>query len=142
MVSHQVEQEYAKLVQGLLGGEGQRTEGALTDRRDDPRFQVVTDDLWINEVPEFSLLDLSVSGLAISATYPLPPGAHIDVGLGNQVTAHAEVLGCRLVETATLYTPAEFRINCRFADATNGMELLVQAKRSEQQATPAGSGRG
>ena len=104
---------------------------ADADRRTDPRFHVQTDDLWINSVPNFQVLDVSISGIAIAASYPLRPGDTIDVVLGNDVKAQATGVGCRLVDSATQYSDAEFRINCRFAEPERGMELLMQAKRHE-----------
>lgn len=142
MASPDVQQEYAKLVMEVQGCDGPVVEQDAKDRRDHPRFQIYTGDMWINEISEFALLDLSASGMAISATYPLAPGEHIDVGLGKAVTAQAEVLGCRLVESPTQYTPAEFRINCRFSDTDLGMALLVRAKRSEAQGPAARIQRG
>ena len=104
------------------------------DRRTHPRFRVQTDDLWINSVPSFQVLDISITGIAIAASYPLRPGDQIDVVLGGDVKAKATVVGCRLVDSATQYYDAEFRINCSFAQPESGMQLLVQAKRREEHA--------
>ena len=108
------------------------------ERRTDPRFRVQTEDLWINSVPSFQVLDISISGIAIAASYPLRPGDQIDVVLGGDLKAQATVVGCRLVDSATQYYDAEFRINCRFAQPERGMELLVSAKRREPPPASAG----
>ncbi|HKI97566.1 MAG TPA: PilZ domain-containing protein [bacterium] len=132
-----VQREYAALLANLRGYDRLAGTGEAAERRECPRFHVQTDDLWINEVPEFAVLDMSATGIAISSTYPLHSGDRVDVGLGSDVEAQAEVVGCRLVDSPTLYYPAEFRINCRFTDRQRGMEVLVRAKHGERQG-PAG----
>jgi PilZ domain len=132
MKPSKLQREYADLIaRAHKAGEevGIKVSG---ERRTSPRFQVETGDLWINSVPSFQVLDVSISGIAIASSYPLRPGDMIDVVLGGNVKAQATVMGCRLVDSATQYTDAEFRINCRFAEPERGMELLVNAKRRKQ----------
>jgi PilZ domain len=124
-----VEREYAE----LLGSLRAHDQPGGAERRLCPRFQVRSEDLWINEVPHFSVVDLSATGIAIASTYPLQPGERIAVGLAGDVSTRAEVIGCTLVDSPTLYYPAEFRINCRFKERSEGMELLVRAKHRERQ---------
>jgi hypothetical protein len=133
MVSSDLQREYEALL--TRSRELGEAAGCIpdSDRRIHPRFRVQTDDLWINSVPSFQLLDISISGIAIAASYPLRPGDKIDVVLGGDVRAQATVVGCRLVDSATQYYDAEFRINCRFVQPERGMELLVNAKRREPQ---------
>ena len=97
------------------------------NKRIHPRFKVETSDLWINSVPQFDLLDMSISGMAIRSNYPLEPGETIEVALGMSFRATAVVLDCKMVGSPDEYTDAEFRINCRFAEDLLGKELLVKA---------------
>jgi PilZ domain len=126
-------QEYAKILE-----EGRRRGDLLAEqegkeRRTHPRLAVKAADLWISSVPEYSLVDLSVSGLAIMANYPLDPGQVITMTLGTAMTLEAEVINCQLVESPTDYSDAVFRIQCRFEEELQGMELVVQVKKREYQ---------
>jgi PilZ domain len=128
----EVQREYAALLSREPAYGALPAGGAELERRQCPRFHVCTSDLWINQVPEFAVLDLSATGIAISSTYPLERGTCIEVTLCDGITVQAEVIGCRLVDSPTQYYPADFRIQCRFSEPRQGMELLVRAKQREQ----------
>lgn len=107
------------------------TAASDADRRIHPRLAVQSADLWISSVPEFRMIDMSASGLALMANYPLQPGELVNISLGRTLSIEAEVVRCKLVESPTQYDHALFRINCKFAEEARGMELLIQVKRRE-----------
>ena len=131
MESLDVPQEYAELLAQSRRAGATREVLPDLERRVWPRFSVQTDDLWINSVGEFAVQDMSAGGIAFATNYPLQPGARIDVSLNGEHTTTAEVISCELVDSATQYYAAEFRIVCRFVEASCGMELLVRTKRRE-----------
>lgn len=134
----QLERQYAAVLEqcrmrGELNGRPMEW-----DRREHPRLKVNTSDFWITTVPEYSVLDLSATGIAIGANYPLPRGEVITVALGADCSAKAQVVACQLVDSPTEHQDAEFRIQCRFLERESGMALVVGAKYREMGAVPHG----
>lgn len=133
-MSHSLSEEYSRILEESRQRGEMLAEQADKERRIHPRLKVQSADLWISSVPEFSMIDMSASGLALMANYPLQPGEHITVSVGQALSIQAEVVRCQLVESATQYDHALFRIHCRFAEEASGMELLVEVKRREHDA--------
>ena len=133
-MTQDISNEYARIVEESRQRGEMLAEKAEHNRRTHPRLAVQAADLWISSVPEFSMIDMSASGLALMANYPLQPGEQITVSLGQALSIQAEVMRCQLVESPTQYDHALFRIQCRFAEEVKGMELLVEVKRREHSA--------
>lgn len=131
-MSTNLQDEYARIVEESRQRGEVLSDESAKDRRTHPRLAVKSADLWISSVPEFSMVDMSASGVALMANYPLQPGEVVTLSLGSALTLEAEVVNCQLVESPTDYTDAVFRIQCRFAEEVRGMELLVEVKRREQ----------
>jgi len=133
MMNVNLQDEYARILEesrrrgDLVDAQGEQ------DRRIHPRLAVKAADIWISSVPEYSLVDLSVSGLALMANYPLQPGEVITMTMGTTLSLEAEVVNCTLVESPTDYSDAVFRIQCRFREELQGMELVVRVKSREYQ---------
>ncbi len=98
------------------------------ERRTHPRLKAVSDDLWINSIQEFSIIDMSLSGIAVLSNHPLREGEMIEVSLGDTLKADAMVVGCLMEESASECLDAQFRIQCKFLEDYKGMELLVKIK--------------
>lgn len=124
--------EYARILEESRRRGEWAAEAEQQERRSHPRLAVKSADLWISSVPEFSMIDMSASGVALMANYPLQQGETVTLSLGHALTLEAEVVSCQLVESPTDYTDAVFRIQCRFAEEVRGMELLVEVKKREQ----------
>ena len=120
---HQIVQEHQSDLMAYNGMSG--------NQRVNPRFRIKTDDLWISSVPEFNLLDISISGLAISANYPLDKGLMIEISIGSGLRATATVVDCKLISSADEWTDAEFRISCRYTEDLLGKEILVKTLKPE-----------
>jgi hypothetical protein len=130
MRKKEIEQEYEKILEeGRASGElADATAG--TERRTHPRLKVHSADLWVSTIPEFSMVDMSLSGMAFLSNHPLAPGECINISLGKVMSVDVEVVNCRLEESATDYLDAQFRIQCKFSGEYEGMELLVNACRT------------
>ena len=126
-------QEYARILEESRRRGDVMEEQAGQERRTHPRLAVKAADLWISSVPEYSLVDLSISGLAIMSNYPLQPGEVLTMTLGTTLSMEAEVVNCHLVESPTDYSDAVFRIQCKFREELKGMELVVKIKEREYQ---------
>ena len=130
-MSNEIQEEYARIVEESRRRGDVMSEGPGSERRTHPRLAVKSADLWISSVPEFSMVDLSASGVALMSNYPLKPGEIVTMSLGTVLSLEAEVLHCQLGESPTDYSDAVFRIQCRFAQETEGMELVVKIKQRE-----------
>lgn len=103
-------------------------EGGARDKRRHPRLSVDSGDLFISSVPEFSVLDMSLSGMAFLSNHPLGDGEIIHIALGSMLSVDAQILSCRLEEAPSEFLDAQFRINCEFLHDSRGMEMLVTLK--------------
>ncbi len=126
-----VQEAYAQILEESRRRGEVLADASAKERRLHPRLAVNAADLWISSVPEYSMVDMSASGIAILANYPLKRGEVISLSLGRSIKIEAEVLHCQLVESATQWQDAMFRIHCKFAEEGEGMELLVEVKRRD-----------
>lgn len=131
MMTNALQEEYARILEESRQRGEVVSDAGASERRTHPRLAVHSADLWVSSVPEFSMIDMSASGVALMANYPLQPGEVVTMALGSALSIEAEVVNCQLVESPTDYTDAVFRIQCRFAEEVQGMELLVQVKKRE-----------
>ncbi len=128
MQKREIEQEYNRIIEeGRASGE--IADEAVSGRRSHPRMKVSGADLWIGTIPEFSMLDMSLSGMAFLSNHPLAAGEEINVSLGKAISVNVIVVNCQLEESATDFLDAQFRIQCRFGEEYEGMELLVQTRK-------------
>jgi hypothetical protein len=131
MMSSELHEEYARILEESRRRGDLVAQSGASERRTHPRLSVKAADLWISSVPEFSVVDLSASGVALMANYPLKPGEVVTMSLGSAISIEAEVVHCQLVESPTDYSDAVFRIQCRFPEEVKGMQLVVQVKQHE-----------
>lgn len=124
----ELENQYTEILESsrrrgeILGSTG------ASDKRRHPRMVVETGELFISTVPEFSVLDMSLSGMAFLSNHPLEEGEMIHIALGDMISVDAQILTCRLEEAPTEFLDAQFRINCEFVHDSRAMELLVTLK--------------
>ena len=98
------------------------------ERRTHPRMKAKSEDLRISSIPEFSIIDMSLSGMAVLSNHPLGEGEMIEINLGDTLKADAVVVGCRMEESTSEFLDSHFRIQCKFNEDYKGMELLVKIK--------------
>lgn len=127
MQLNELERQYEEiLASSRRRGEISSTD--INDKRRHPRMNVNASDMFISSVPEFSVLDMSLSGMAFLSNHPLAEGEIIHIALGSMLSVDAQILTCRLEEAPSEFLDAQFRINCEFLQDTRGMELLVSLK--------------
>lgn len=101
-------------------------ETAAREQRSHPRLHVQSDDLWISAVPQFAMLDMSATGMAVESNHPLRVGERVQISLGQTLSLQARVVACTMVEAPDEYTDGTFRLQCQFLEDLRGMELLVR----------------
>ena len=106
------------------------------ERRRHPRIEVKPGDLPVLLDPWVFAIDVSISGMAFYSEEEVEAGKVINITLGHMMYAEAEVVNCILEEPASPYHPARYRLNCRFLDENQGMELLVKIKDLESVEEP------
>ena len=99
------------------------------DRRNYPRLKIRAPEVRINGDEEASGIDLSRSGIAFEANYPLAVGEQIHLSLGTAISINGEVVACTLVGAPGENDEAGFRIQCKFGDEYRGMEMVVETRR-------------
>ena len=122
---------------------GEVTElSAGNERRKYPRLKIISDDLWIDSMAQFVVVDMSPSGVALNCNYPLQLGDVLRIALGPLQGADAKVIGCDLIDSPTEYLDAQYRVHCVFLNIKAGMKLVVKTKQLDQRLpkTPAPSG--
>ena len=102
------------------------------DRREHPRFQVHTQDLWINDMTEFQVRDVSASGIGLAADFPVSEGETLAVSLRDDLRTQAVVIRCELVDSGSQYWAPLFHINCRIENEASGKALVVHITRADQ----------
>ena len=98
------------------------------ERRANPRFQLCHNIIWATGEFNFSIVDISVSGLAFDSSHWHDPGRKIALKFGDLVSVQTSVLNCMEMESTPLFYMKRFRVQCRFEDELQGMKFLVIAK--------------
>ena len=122
-----VKKQYWEILKekGMAGNTGE--DAASKEQRGHPRLKVGSPDFWLNAEAQLSVIDLSASGVSFVSNHPLKDGEHINLSLANILNIDTEVVRCQLVESATEFLDAQFRIHCRFLEETEGMELVIRS---------------
>ncbi len=94
------------------------------ERRGSPRFNVSGEGDSIRTIPAFSVVDISASGVGLSADYPVRPGELVRVSIKDGLSADALVVSCRLGDSANRHLLPEFRLGCKFMAHQEGQRLL------------------
>ena len=105
------------------------------ERRAFPRLQITSNDIWIDSVAQFSLVDMSPSGVALNCNHPVKVGKVLKFSLGPLSGAGARVLACKLEESPTEHLDAQYLVRCRFLKVKEGMKLVVMVKQLNEQTT-------
>ena len=122
---------------------GEVTEfSAGNERRKYPRLRIISDDIWIDSMAHFGVVNMSPSGVALNCNYPVRLGEVLRFALGPLQGADAKVIGCELLDSPTEYLDAQYRVHCTFLNIKAGMKLVVKAKQLDQRLSkkPAPSG--
>ena len=97
------------------------------ERREFPRLMIGASDLWIDSVAQFTVVDISPSGVALVCNHPLEPGKVLKFAIERDKEVEAEVVACELDESPTEHLDAQYRVHCKFRNKKMGMDLVVAA---------------
>jgi hypothetical protein len=116
------------------------------ERRNYPRLKIISDDLWIDTMAHFEVVNMSPSGVALNCNHPVRLGEVLRFALGPLQGADAKVIGCELIDSPTEYLDAQYRVHCKFLNTKAGMKLVVKAQQLDQRLpkkpTPSGGDEG
>lgn len=125
-------QEYERFVEQCAEQGRLEVRGSGHEHREHPRFRLWSNIVWTSGEFQFSIVDLSVSGIAFDANQDFPAGRIITVRLSDLISVQAEVLGTTTLEPTPMFFLARYRVRCRFQDEVEGMRFLVMVKDMQQ----------
>lgn len=128
-------QEFAKILDRDRRHGELREFSGKNERRKFPRLQVNSDDLWIDSIVQFSVLNMSPSGVALRCNHPVQLGELLHLSLGPLQGAQAEVVSCELEESPTEHLDAQYQVRCRFLNVKDGMKLVIKTRQLNEQAS-------
>jgi len=132
MVKKEMSGEFSRIVK-----ESQK-KGAIQDwpaekeRRSFHRLKIAAKDMWIDSVAEFSIIDMSPSGIALQCNHPIDAGQTLKLSVGRGAHADAKVIACDMEEAPSEHLDGVYRIHCRFSNETQGMELLLGLRKGSK----------
>ena len=101
------------------------------ERREFPRLTISASDLWIDSVAQFTVVDMSPSGVALVCNHPIETGKVLNFTTEPDKDVEAEVVACELDESPTEHLDAQYRVHCKFRDKKMGMNLVVAASQAK-----------
>ena len=102
------------------------------ERRAFPRLKINSSDIWIESVAQFSLGDMSPSGVALNCGHPLEAGRVLRFSLGPLRGADAQVLACVLIDSPNEHLDGHYRVTCRFLKSREAMDMIVKAQQLDE----------
>ena len=103
------------------------------ERRQNPRFRLRTETIWVKVEPRFSVIDVSISGISFYSNHLFRPGNRIQTSLGKAFSVEAEVLECEMVESDPDFMEAMYQVRCKFVNEAQGMQFLVMLKEMDNE---------
>lgn len=101
------------------------------EKRRQPRFRIKTGYVWIKIQPKFSVVDVSVQGIALHSDYPFEVGEELNITLGKALNIASVVKECRLVQSDELLLENKYLVGCEFENEDQGMQFLVMMKETD-----------
>jgi PilZ domain len=105
---------------------------ATQEQRAHPRFRMWSNIVWTAGNFQFSIVDLSISGVAFDANQALEPEREIVVRLSDLISVRARVVACSPVESTPMFFTGRYRVRCHFEDTVEGLRFLVMVKDMKQ----------
>lgn len=102
--------------------------GNTHERRTNPRFKLHSETIWVKVEPRFSVIDVSINGIAFYSSYHFRPDTVIQTSIGKAFSIEAKVLDCEMVESDPDFMEAMYQVRCQFVDENMGMQFLVMLK--------------
>lgn len=98
------------------------------EKREYPRFNLCNNIIWKSGEFEFSIVDLSVSGIAVDTNRFLEPGSRFIIKLGDLISLKARVVRADEMRPTPDFYGGRFRLSCKFEDDLEAMKFLVLVK--------------
>lgn len=124
-------EEYKRFLE-QCAQQGQLEIREAAEHRQHPRFRMWSHIVWTSGDFQFSIVDLSVSGVAFDANRDFEAGQHIVVRLSDLISVDATVIGTSGLEPTPMFFTGRYRVRCRFNDAVEGMRFLCMVKDMKQ----------
>jgi hypothetical protein len=125
-------EEYRRFLQQCReDGRLEQRDGA-SEHRSHPRFRLWANIVWTAGDFQFSIVDLSVTGIAFDTNLAFVPGERIVVRLSDLVSVGTEVVGCTEMDETPMFFTGRYRVRCHFQDDVEGLRFLVMVKDMQQ----------
>ncbi len=136
MAESDLVQAYERILERARGRGELLDEASGNEQRRHPRIRVRVNQLPQRMAPWPVAVDISLSGMAFYTDEPCEAGRVVNLTLGPDISAAAEVLACH--EVPVLHEPARYRLRCRFVDDDQDLGMLVAVKDMESKQADAG----
>ncbi len=128
MLKDEWEQEYEQLLEeGKSSGE-LSTVPEDEEKRNSPRFRILSGAVWIRMDTSFDVIDVSVSGISFYSDQQFELGQVLAVTLGKAFKIEAEIVHCELAEPDPNSGEARYLTRCHFLDKHSSMRFLLMLK--------------
>lgn len=124
-------QEYERFLRQCME-EGQLERWGDSEHREHPRFRLWSNIIWTTGEFQFSIVDLSISGIAFDSNRPFESDREIVVRLSDLISARATVIGCSELDATPMFFTGRHRVRSRFSDTLEGLRFLVMVKDMKQ----------
>lgn len=98
------------------------------EHRAHPRFRLLSNVVWTAGEFQFSIVDLSISGIAFDSNFACEAGRELVVRLSDLISVRAQVVGTSKLEPTPMFIAGRYRARCRFVDEVEGLRFLVMVK--------------
>lgn len=131
MAGWQWKDDYEDLLrEGLARGEVELRSDS-DEKRDQPRFRLKSQHVFIKVEPRFDVVDVSISGISVYSDFPFKIGQTVNITLGKAMSVEATVVECPLELANPDLLETKYRVRCQFEDETVGMQFLVMMKQMD-----------
>lgn len=125
--------DYKKLLEAAKNAGEIASSPKGSERRNNPRFKLRTESIWVKVEPRFHVIDISIDGISFYSTYQFRRDTVIQTSIGKAFSIEAKVLECEMVESDPDFMEAMYQVRCQFLDERMGMQFLVMLKEMDNQ---------
>jgi hypothetical protein len=129
------QKEYQNLLQRSLSSGAPTVDVPGAERRENPRFKLNSGYVWVRVEPRFTVVDVSISGIAFNSNLSFPIGQTIQLVLDGAFLVESRVVSCQMVEADSALLEVQYNVRCEFLNREHGMQLLVMIKEMETAST-------
>jgi hypothetical protein len=127
-----LEGDYKRVLEEALARGAIQLRTGGVELRKEPRILPGNGHIRVRVEPDFSMINVSASGLAFHSDLPFTPGGTLTIVLEDAFNVAGRVIGCSLEETDPSFLETHYRVQCRFEDLEQGKQLLVRLEEMER----------